>query len=262
MGAQYLVRFDDICPTMNWVVWREVESILIQEGIKPLLGVIPDNQDDQLKVNPPRNEFWQLVRGWRERGWAIGMHGYQHRYVTQDPGILGINRYSEFAGLPKEVQTAKLRMAFEIFCREGIRPDVWIAPAHSFDHTTVDILRGWGLLRISDGFFLFPTLDSTEMLWIPQQFWRFRPMPFGMWSVCLHINHWGPRDILGFQRDVQRYRRKIISFEDAITHYGERCLDWKEELFEMTFAQFLRLRLILRSFARGSKTGFKALICR
>jgi predicted deacetylase len=247
MSAQYLVRFDDICPTMNWAVWQQVEQILIRENVKPLLAVVPDNRDDNLNVNPARNDFWDQVRSWRERGWTIGMHGYQHRYVTQDAGILGLNKYSEFAGLPKEVQASKLLTAFEIFGRESIRPDVFIAPAHSLDRTTLEVLKEMGLRRISDGFFLFPNLDSTGMLWIPQQFWRFRWMPFGVWSVCFHINRWGSRDILQFQGDVRRYGRDIISCGEAITRYGERCPDWKEKLFKMTFPQFLRLRLILRS---------------
>jgi predicted deacetylase len=247
MSAEYLVRFDDICPTMNWTVWQEVERILVQQGIKPLLGVIPDNQDDHLKVNPPRNDFWPLVRTWRERGWAIGMHGYQHRCATQDAGILGINKYGEFAGLPREAQATKLRMAFEIFRREGIRPDAWIAPAHSFDRITLQLLKEMGLRRISDGFFLFPNLDYTEMLWIPQQFWRFRLMPFGVWSVCLHINNWGSRDILRFQQDAERYLEKIISFKDAISRYGNRRADWKDNLFEAVYPQFLRMRLTMRS---------------
>jgi predicted deacetylase len=249
--AQYLVRFDDICPTMNWAVWRQVEQILIRESIRPLLAVVPDNQDNNLNVDPPRNDFWDQVRSWRQRGWTIGMHGYQHRYVTQDPGILGINNYSEFAGLSKEVQASKLRSAFEIFRRAGIRPDVFVAPAHSLDRTTLELLKGMGLRRISDGFSLFPNLDSTGMLWIPQQFWRFRWMPFGVWSVCFHINHWSPRDILQLQGDARRYGRKIISFEDAITRYGERCPDWKEKLFQMAFPQFLRVRLILRSLLQA-----------
>jgi peptidoglycan/xylan/chitin deacetylase (PgdA/CDA1 family) len=254
MSAEYLVRFDDICPTMNWDVWQPVEQILIREGIKPLLAVVPDNQDQNLDVDPPRNDFWDHVRSWRERGWTIGMHGYQHRYLTQDAGILRINHYSEFAGLPQEVQASKLRTAFEIFEREGVRPDAFIAPAHSLDCATLQALKGVGLRRISDGFFLFPNVDSAGMLWIPQQLWRFRPMPFGVWSVCFHINHWSQRDILQFQGDIRRYGRRIISFEDAITRYGERCPDWKEKLFKMAFPQFLRLRLILRSLLQAESS--------
>jgi peptidoglycan/xylan/chitin deacetylase (PgdA/CDA1 family) len=255
MTANYPVRIDDLCPTMNWDVWQGVEAILLRWGIKPLLAVIPDNQDDFLKRCSPEKTFWEQVRVWRNRGWTIGLHGYQHRYVTQDPGIIGINNSSEFAGLPTEVQAAKLQMAFEIFRREGIRPDVWIAPAHSFDRTTLELLKGMGLRRISDGFFLFPNLDSAGMLWIPQQFWRFRPMPLGVWSVCLHINGWRSRDVLRFQQDVERYRGKIISFEDVVTNYGYRRLDWKDKLFEVAYPQFLRMRLMLRGSWKQMLTG-------
>jgi len=153
MTAKYLVRIDDVCPTMNWHVWRGVETVLLRWGIKPLLAVVPDNQDDFLKSCSPERTFWEQVRVWRNWGWTIGLHGYQHRYVTRDPGIIGINNSSEFAGLAAEVQAAKLQMAFEIFRREGIRPDVWIAPAHSFDRTTLKLLKEMGLRRISDGYF-------------------------------------------------------------------------------------------------------------
>ncbi len=242
LTAQYLIRIDDICPTMNWAVWQEVENVLVRWGIKPLLAVIPDNQDGFLKGSPPENAFWQHVRDWRDRGWSIGLHGYRHEYVTRDPGIMGINNYSEFAGLPEETQAAKLRKALQIFCRQGIQPDVWVAPAHSFDRTTLDLLREMGLRRISDGFFLFPNLDSTGMLWIPQQLWRFRAMPVGVWTVCLHINNWGPREILRFQRDVERYHRNIISLPDAITRFGDRRRDWRDKLFEVAYRQFQRIR--------------------
>ena len=51
MSAKYLVRFDDICPTMNWSVWEAVEEVLVEADIKPILAVIPDNQDDHLKID-------------------------------------------------------------------------------------------------------------------------------------------------------------------------------------------------------------------
>jgi hypothetical protein len=40
----YLVRFDDICPTVNWTIWTEIDEILTTEGVKPILSVIPDNR--------------------------------------------------------------------------------------------------------------------------------------------------------------------------------------------------------------------------
>ncbi|MGZ3443367.1 MAG: DUF2334 domain-containing protein, partial [Polyangia bacterium] len=93
-GARYLVRFDDICPGMNWPVWREIEKILVDADVKPLLAVVPSNEDAHLDVGPKEARFWDLVRGWQARGWTIGLHGYQHRYVTRQAGLVGLNERS------------------------------------------------------------------------------------------------------------------------------------------------------------------------
>src|SRR4051794_35356495 len=62
-GARYLVRFDDICPGMNWPVWREIEKILADTGVKPMLAVVPSNEDAHLDVGPREPRFWEHVRG-------------------------------------------------------------------------------------------------------------------------------------------------------------------------------------------------------
>src|ERR1700676_5179596 len=77
MSVKFLLRFDDICPTMDWKIWNEVETILVEEGIKPILAVIPDNQDETLHDAEPNRHFWDRVRSWQTRGWTIGLHGYQ-----------------------------------------------------------------------------------------------------------------------------------------------------------------------------------------
>ena len=73
-GARYLVRFDDLCPTMNWANWRVLEAMLLQAGISPILAVVPDNRDPKLVAGPPAPDFWDHVRAWQARGWAIGLH--------------------------------------------------------------------------------------------------------------------------------------------------------------------------------------------
>jgi predicted deacetylase len=246
MTAKYLVRIDDVCPTMDWGVWRKVETILLQHRIKPLLAVVPDNKDDFLKRCSPAESFWTEVRVWQSRGWTIGLHGYQHQYVTENPGIMEINKKSEFAGLAKDAQAGKIQMALAIFRREGIQPDVWVAPAHSFDSVTLDLLTEAGVRRISDGFFLYPNLDSRGMFWIPQQLWRFRPLPFGVWTVCLHINGWGPEDLKRFERAIKEYRTQIVSFDYAITFHGQRRRDWKDKVVQAIYTPLLHCRLRLR----------------
>src|SRR5690349_25091254 len=38
--ACYLLRFDDICPAMNWTVWAAIEPMLERRGISPLIAVV------------------------------------------------------------------------------------------------------------------------------------------------------------------------------------------------------------------------------
>ena len=58
-AAKYLLRFDDVCPGMNWTVWREVESVLHANGVRPLVAIVPDNRDAHLNVGPARADFWE-----------------------------------------------------------------------------------------------------------------------------------------------------------------------------------------------------------
>ncbi|MGH9593805.1 MAG: DUF2334 domain-containing protein, partial [Bryobacteraceae bacterium] len=95
---QYLVRFDDICPTMRWTIWNPIEDFLRSAGVRPILGVIPDNQDRHLKFEAADPRFWDRVRRWQSWGWTIGLHGYQHLYTSSAAGIVGIKDASEFAG--------------------------------------------------------------------------------------------------------------------------------------------------------------------
>ncbi len=227
-GARYLVRFDDICPGMNWQVWREIEKILADSDVRPMLAVVPSNEDAHLDVGPREARFWELVRGWQARGWTIGLHGYQHRYVTREAGLIGLNDRSEFAGLPAAEQADKLRRALEIFAAERVRPEVWIAPAHSFDLNTVAVLRDLGVDAISDGFYFSAHRDEHGMLWVPQQIWGFRYRPFGLWTVCYHHNDWTAGDLRRFAADVAAYRARITHFAEIASAPNIRKKSWHD----------------------------------
>ena len=249
MSANYLVRFDDICPTMNWEVWSRVEAILQESGISPILAVIPDNRDESLMVGPPRVDFWAEVRKWQARGWTIGLHGHQHTYLTKESGIVGISPKSEFAGLPEQQQEAKLRAAIQIFHREGVTPEVWVAPSHSFDHATMAALKRIGLDVISDGLALAPHLDFSGALWVPQQLWKFRRRWFGVWTVCFHHNFWTEADISRFRADARKYRRSITDLHSVVNAYHNRRAKPVDALYNLAHSTVLLLRRQLRPSA-------------
>lgn len=217
--AQYLIRFDDICPTMRWTLWNRIEEIMRSQAVRPILSVIPDNKDSHLEFEQADPSFWDRVRQWQSWGWTIGLHGCQHRYTSNAAGIVGIKDASEFAGVSLREQCRLLRNGAKVFRDQGVRPRVWVAPGHSFDRTTITLLSEVGISCISDGLFLTPRRDTDGVLWIPQQLWRFRRLPFGVWTVCFHHNRWSEPQIDGFASAIASFRHSIVGLEEIVQAY-------------------------------------------
>jgi hypothetical protein len=245
--ARYLIRFDDMCATMNWAVWDRIEPLLVAAGIAPVLAVVPDNRDAHLAVNPPLPHFWDRVREWAGRGWTVAVHGYQHAYRTKNPGIAGLTRQSEFAGVAAVEQAQHLEAACAIFQRQGLTPAVWIAPSHSFDAITVRLLSRLGFKVVHDGFFRYPYRAANGLIWVPQQLWHYRPAPPGIWTICYHCNAWTPNDLDAFAAMLDRHRDQMLSLDAAIAGAGPKAgLAWLSR-FPWLASYWMRLELKLWS---------------
>jgi hypothetical protein len=238
---------------MNWEVWQQIEETLRDMNVKPLLAIIPDNRDPDFQLASSRPDFWDRVRFWQSLDWAIGVHGYQHTYVTRCSGLLGLHRGSEFAGLTGGEQERKIKLAVQIFRNEGLDPKVWIAPGHSFDATTLRVLRQVGLRVVSDGFSILPHEDGNGILWIPQQMWRFRRVPFGVWTICFHHNFWGPGAISRFRSQLSKYCNQVSCFGDVIDLYGGRMHGPLDVVAARTLGSLTLLKQALQK--RGLKTS-------
>lgn len=252
--AFYLLRFDDICPTMKWSNWEPIEAVLSEHDIRPIMAVVPDNRDPDLYFDAPKADFWNRVRSWQAAGWTIGLHGYQHVSVTRRPGLYSYRTASEFAGVPAAVQRDKLVRALAILRSEGVTSNVWVAPGHSFDRITVGILRELGITNISDGFTVSPYTDKHGTFWIPQQLSEVhilsgpgrksqKPRSAGGWTVCCHINSWTKEDIKRFQRNIPRYRSLIRTVDEIHAAYVGREMDWSDrvQVVESEFRRMVRL---------------------
>jgi len=182
------LRFDDVCPTMKWSIWDQIESRLDRHSVQPILGVVPDNQDPKLVVDSPNPEFWQRARAWQKKGWIIGLHGYRHVYDSKSKGLVPWWPQSEFAGLPRSTQQQRISRGVEILRENQVEPRVWIAPAHSFDENTLAALQTAGLSIISDGWGYRPYRCHRGMSWIPAQPWRPRFWQWGSWTEVVHSN--------------------------------------------------------------------------
>lgn len=159
-------RIDDIHPQMDWAKFTKFMTLMDEYGIHPLLGIIPNCMDRSICKNKAQIDFWESMREYQNKGYPIAMHGYDHVYITKEMGIFPINNYSEFAGLDGRIQEEKIAKGKEKLEKEGIHANVFMAPAHSFDNITVDILSNYGFSYVTDGFSRMP-YKRKNMIFIP-----------------------------------------------------------------------------------------------
>lgn len=219
MSARYILRLDDACPTMLTEIWNPLENLLDELGIKPIVGVIPDNRDPKLYCSPIDTSFWSRVRNWESKGWSIALHGLHHVYHTI-PGncrpILNLSHQSEFVGLSLDQQKLKISTGYEIMAKAGVLPRIFMAPSHSFDQITLQALHEVSDIRIiADGHTL-GVVNSDGFTWIPQQLWRFRKIPFGTWGICLHPNTMSFDDLTEFSNVLRLYHSSFVDLNAAI----------------------------------------------
>ena len=235
MTAKYLLRLDDACAAMDSRKWREVETLFDSAGIKPIVAVVPDNQDPYLRIDERDPLFWEKVRLWQAKGWSIAMHGYQHlMHPTKSKLILPFHERSEFAGLPLKEQANKIRCSWNMFSANGVEPTVWIAPAHCFDRRTLASIKAETPIRtVSDGIARNQYFEDG-FYWIPQQLWSFAEKRTGLWTVCLHPNSMTVEDLRFLRANVEgRYCGRIISLADVSLRDREKDFHdhWESFLF-------------------------------
>jgi predicted deacetylase len=247
MSARYLLRLDDACPTFDVARWRRVENLFDELDIKPIVAVVPDNQDPTLRYGDPDPQFWDKVRAWQAKGWTIGQHGFRHELSpTSAAQYLPINPGSEFVGLSLAEQSEKISKGWVSLLAQSIRPTVWVAPAHSFDRTTLRALEAATPIRIvSDGLARKP-YAADGFRWIPQTLWSLTPKRSGVWTVCLHPSTRGDTEFAGLAQALRGpYRGQIASVDEIeLSDRGKDIGDWLET------ANFWRRHFIQRALMK------------
>ena len=62
---KFILRLDDICPTMDWNKFARLEAMLNLYGhIKPVMGVIPQNRDPKLQIHPNQLIITNYIRSY------------------------------------------------------------------------------------------------------------------------------------------------------------------------------------------------------
>ncbi len=184
--ARYLLRLDDANPWMRQAPWDRVEALCDQYGVQPVVAIVPHCEDPALRLEDEDESFWEKARRWQAKGWTIALHGFNHVLSGTGSGVVPLNHRTEFAGQPEAQQRLKIREGYQVLRENGLEPTVWIAPAHTFDRVTIRLLQEETEIRlISDGL-ARQAFTRWGMTWLPQQLWKPRECPAGLWTICLH----------------------------------------------------------------------------
>ncbi len=218
MKKKILLRFDDVCPTMNWSLFNWALDRLKEKNVTALLGVIPTNQDPDLNIEQASADFWDRMKELEREGFALAMHGYKHVFDSNCRGTTNRGYKSEFAGHPYEVQYDKIKKGKEILESHGIYVDTFFAPAHSYDNNTLKALAANGFKYLSDGKSCRPYI-KYGLKCLPCRSYGIPRNVSRRYDVAvIHTHEWAwenrQEDVRRFKNLMELYSEKIATFDD------------------------------------------------
>lgn len=217
MNNKYLIRLDDACPTMDAAKWQRMEDILDSYGVRPMVGVIPNNNDSKQKIDTEDPNFWSKVNKWSNKMWVIALHGYDHCYISEE-GLKGLNPLwarSEFAGVPLEKQKEKIREGMKIFRSQGIDPKYFFAPSHTYDQNTLVALKEESNIRIISDTIATKPYKDRDFTIIPQLGGHCSEMKIsGIWTFCLHPSAMTEENFVATEKFISEHKDEFIGFYD------------------------------------------------
>jgi predicted deacetylase len=217
-AARYLLRLDDLCPTGRAERWKPLLALVQELGIRPILAVIPQNEDTDLMRGPADSEFWMRLRALEAEGAAIGLHGFRHLPCSHGRSLVPLHRATEFAGASESTQRTWIRTGLAILRSKGLNPKLWVAPRHGFDRTTLRVLKREGIEMLSDGFARRPFVRGG-IVWLPQQLWAPMERGPGLWTICIHPDTATESELAALAGFLRLHQAEFVSVEQALQEF-------------------------------------------
>lgn len=213
----YFFRLDDASEYMDVKKWLRIETLFKKYNIKPIFGIIPSNKDPGLIQKYEKNPaFWNLARKWISWGWTPALHGDTHKCETKEGGLNPINYRSEFAGVPLDIQEQKIKEGYFVLKEQGIIPEIFFAPSHTFDLNTLASLKAETPIRVISDTIASDVYFKNDFYFLPQQSGHVRALPFNFVTFCYHPNEMRDKDFEHLENFIKKHQKKISSFSPAL----------------------------------------------
>lgn len=220
----YILRLDDASEHWNKPNWERMHSLLQKYGIKPIIAIIPNNEDSNLLKNPNDTDFWELMRSWIDEGWTPALHGYNHVLSSPHGGINPVNKRSEFAGVEPQIQRKKIREGYQLLKSHGIEAEIFVAPAHTFDENTLTALKEETNIRTISDTIASDVYFEDGFFYIPQQSGNVRTIHLKLVTFCYHPNVMNDTGFQKLEDFISKHRNEFTSFKEIDLSQRKRSL--------------------------------------
>lgn len=136
--------------------------------------------------------------------------------------------------MPLERPKEKIRAGVRILREHGIEPEIFFAPAHTFDENTLIALKEESDIRIISDTIANDVYFENGFYFIPQQSGRVRKLPFKTVTFCYHPNMMKDGDFEGLKSFISQYSGFLINRERLRLQRKELSL-WDVLLRQMYF---------------------------
>lgn len=247
----YLLRLDDASEYMDIHKWNQMENLLDKYNIKPIVGVIPHNEDEAfVKIYERDLKFWDKVSQWQKKDWEIALHGFNHVYTSSSGGVNPVNYRSEFAGISLEAQRNKIAKGIKVFQEKAVKVKIFFPPSHTFDLNTLEALKRESPIRIINDTVSNDLYKQGDFYFIPQQCGRVKWLPFRVTTFCYHPNDINELEIEKLEKFIKKNRHKFLSVNDLPMINRELSL-YDKALRKLYFA-FRKVRNLLKGKSKIS----------
>ena len=245
------VRFDDVCPTMNWKQFNIAMNMMRTYNVKPLLGIIPANEDPEQLYEKPKDEFWEIMKQYQKDGCTIAMHGYKHVYDIECRGMVNTGIKSEFAGHTYEVQNEKIKSGKQVLEEHGIHTDVFFAPSHSYDINTLRALKNNGFKYISDGRSKKPYMQEG-IICLPCRYFTVPKKAGNEFNLAVcHSSKWDeyPENVVKLDKYLKDNKLYLKDYKDYISDdLGNYYIQKFDERMYIIWHDYIRKTLARNKF--------------
>lgn len=242
----YIIRLDDASEYMDIEKWDKIEILLDKYNIKPIVGIIPNNQDKDLIGKYKKDlRFWNKANLWQAKEWSVALHGYNHICSTNNGGINPVNIRSEFAGISLADQKKKISNGIKIFNKHGLDTKIFFAPSHTFDLNTIEALRIESDIKIISDTIANDIYKLEGFYFIPQQSGHVQRLPFKVTTFCYHPNNMNEHDFEILDDFIKKNTEKFGSLNDIKLIERERSL--YDKFLKLLYFSARKLRQKLQS---------------